>query len=94
MIRPLTGHALVEVKPLDAQTESGLYLVHDNQKSLRCIVRAIGPWPQKNGHLMLPDFGVGAEVVIPWTIGQKVKGISRWHKLVKTEDVLAVLTES
>lgn len=60
------------------------------------VVEAIGPWPAlKNGLHILPPFGVGARVLVGFHTGQKLsRGISDRLRLVRTSDVLAVITES
>ena len=54
----------------------------------------IGAWPKlRNGMMVMPEFGLGAKVFIRPTCGQSL----HWEtscklKMVRTEDVLAVLT--
>ena len=59
------------------------------------IVVAIGPWRRSpNGYGILPDFGVGARVVIGAYSGQQLRrGIGERLKLVNCDDVLAVIQE-
>jgi co-chaperonin GroES (HSP10) len=110
-IRPLIGQVLVEMLPPEAQSSGGIIFperhrspaelteAHDpsicKEPPSQAIVRAIGPWPQKNGKSVLPEFGLGARVVISAYSGQKLRrGIGENFKLVNTEDVLAVLSEA
>ena len=60
------------------------------------IVEAIGPWPRlEKGLAVLPPFGPGAKVLVREGSGQKLnRGIGERLKLVRTEDVLAVLNEA
>jgi len=57
------------------------------------IVESIGPWPAlKNGLRVLPPFSVGAKVVIRNGSGQQLsRGIGERLRMVKTEQILAVL---
>ena len=58
------------------------------------IVEAIGPWPAlANGLRLLPPFAVGARVLVRPGSGQNcARGIGERLKLMRTDDVLAVLT--
>lgn len=59
------------------------------------IVRAIGKWPTRNGKCVLPPFGLGARVVVNAYVGQKLRrDLGENFKLVRTEDVLAIVTEN
>jgi co-chaperonin GroES (HSP10) len=57
-------------------------------------VEAIGRWPSlKNGLHLLPPFPVGAKVLVRTGSGQDLqRGIGERLKLVRTEDVLAVIS--
>ena len=58
------------------------------------IVREIGPWPKlRNGLLAMPEYGKGARVVIGHNAGiQMQRNIGERFRMVRQEDVLAVLT--
>lgn len=58
------------------------------------VVKAIGPWPKlSNGMALLPEFGVGARVVIGNRAGLDLqRGIGERLKMVRNDQVLAVLT--
>lgn len=58
------------------------------------IVREIGPWPKlKNGMMDMPPYGIGARVIIGHHAGVTMhRGIGERFRMVKQEDVLAVLT--
>lgn len=60
------------------------------------IVKAIGQWPKlKNGMAVPPAFGLGARVVVGHHAGiQMHRGIGEKFRMVRTEEVLAVLTEA
>lgn len=59
------------------------------------VVEAIGPWPRlKNGMAVLPPFPPGAKVLVREGSGAKLnRGIGERLKLIRTDDVLAVLNE-
>ncbi len=61
---------------------------------LQGVVRRIGPWPKlDNGMAVLPDFGIGAKVVVRPGAGQDFSYDTQGKfKMVETRDVLAVLT--
>jgi co-chaperonin GroES (HSP10) len=108
-LRPLTGQVLVEILPADKRSAGGIELPEhtigpeEHQEAARNpsmppgvtgIVKAIGPWPKlANGMVEMPEFGVGAQVVIApragldlqWRIGERLK-------IVRNDQVLAVLT--
>jgi co-chaperonin GroES (HSP10) len=105
---PLTGQVLVEILPDEKQSAGGIEFPdhlaspEENQqaarrpempKPLQGIVREIGPWPRaKNGLMRLPEFGIGARIVIHPNAGQELRrGIGERLRLVRNEQVLAVL---
>lgn len=109
-IFPLTGQVLVEVLPADKRSAGGIDLPEhtmspeENQYAARRptmppgltgVVKAIGPWPKlANGMMAMPEFGVGARVVISLNAGLEMhRGIGERLKMVRNDQVLAVLTE-
>jgi len=60
------------------------------------IVEAIGPWPKTpDGKMIPPPFPPGAKVLVREGSGQKLhRDIGERLKLVRTEDILAVLSEA
>ena len=60
------------------------------------IVEAIGPWPKTpDGKMIPPPFPPGAKVLVREGSGQKLhRDIGERLKLVRTDDVLAVLQEN
>lgn len=108
MIRPLTGQVLVELQPLPTTTSGGIEIPERNRspeeveathlnpekpKPLVGIVRAIGKWPPlKNGMLRLPEFGLGARVLVYFNAGTPLQRDSGGKlRLVRLDEVLAVL---
>lgn len=103
-IRPLTGQVLVELDP--RPEKDGSIFLPDvpvkstpddpfrRKQSVTGIVKEMGSWPKaKNGFMMLPPFGIGAHVVLNEYTGTKLQwDVSGRLRLVKTSDVLAVLT--
>ena len=104
-IRPLQGYCLVQVLPDDTMTASGLHLpeLSDNptpeqikkRGPLKARVLEIGKWPQtSNGLSRLPHFFKGSTVLVSEYSGTKLnRSIGTKLKLVKQDDVLAVLSE-
>jgi len=108
-IKPLTGQVLVEILPADKRSAGGIDLPdhtmspEENQEAARRptmppgltgIVKAIGSWPKMpNGMMMMPEFGVGARVIIGPNAGLEMhRGIGERFKMVRNDQVLAVLT--
>ena len=107
-VRPLTGQVLVEILPVDKRTPGGIELPQhtpspeENQQAahrptipmaLIGIVKAIGAWPKlSNGMALMPEFGVGARVVIGPHAGLDMsRGNGERLKMVHQSQVLAVL---
>ncbi|HUD74791.1 MAG TPA: hypothetical protein VMQ76_06940 [Terracidiphilus sp.] len=108
-IKPLPGQVLVEILPDDKRTAGGIELPEhtpspeENQEAARRpempigltgVVRAIGQWPKlANGKALMPEFGVGARVVLSRCAGLDLqRGIGERLKMVRNDQVLAVLT--
>jgi co-chaperonin GroES (HSP10) len=99
-ILPLKGQCLVELLPRDT-TEFGLITIPESVEikdgrgklpPVRAIVRRLGRWPQKpNGLAVLPEFSPGDCVIVSQYAGQKLKRLDDKFRLVRVEDVLAVL---
>lgn len=108
-IKPLTGQVLVEILPADKRSAGGIDVPEhtpspeENQQAahrptmppgLTGVVKAIGPWPKlANGMALMPEFGVGARVVIGPHAGlDMTRGVGERLKMVRNDQVLAVLT--
>lgn len=101
MIKPLRNQVLIEVLPPDDTTHGGIVIpeqIREGSKDekkpvLKGRVLAIGPWRKtKQGLAVLPDFFAGQTVVIsPYRGVQVGKYVSERMRLVRTEDVLAVI---
>lgn len=79
-IRPLTGQVLVEIIPPDSRTSGGIEIPERSLSPEEVQERhadpsppppwqgrvvAIGRWPSlKNGMALMPEYGIGARVVI------------------------------
>lgn len=108
-VKPLTGQVLIELDDRERLTPSGIAIPdhtlspEEHQERARKPspppgitgrVVEIGPWPKiGNGMALMPEFGIGARVVIRPTSGIEF----RWEtscrlKMVLTQDVLAVIT--
>ena len=107
-VKPLTGQVLVEILPADKRTAGGIDLPEhtpspeENQQSARRpemplgltgVVKAIGQWPKlANGMIVMPEFGVGARVVLSRGAGLDLqRGMGERLKMVRNDQVLAVL---
>lgn len=105
---PLTGQVLVEILPTDKRSAGGIELPEhtmspeENQSAsqrpmmppgITGIVKAIGAWPKlSNGMALMPEFGVGARVIIGPHAGLEMhRGIGERLKMVNQSSVLAVL---
>jgi len=96
-IKPLTGQVLIFLIPRDRK-DGSIHLPDTDdpeRKPVRKgIVKAMGPWKRlKNGMGMLPPFGIGATVLVSEYHGHKLnRNIGEYLRLVRSDDVLAVLT--
>lgn len=106
-LRPLTGNVLVELDAPARVTESGLLIgqhtvsAEENQQAAKepkmppgeiGVVKAIGPWPKtKSGLLRMPEFGVGARVLLPHGAGIAMRAYNDNFRMVEAREVLAVL---
>lgn len=98
-IMPLRGQCLIEILP-NADTIGGVVIpdgveVMDKGGKLppvKGIVRKLGRWPQKpNGLCVLPEFSPGDAVLLSQYVGQKLHSLGDRYRLVRVEDVLAVI---
>lgn len=97
-LRPLRGQCLVEILP---DTATGPIIIPETAEQrdnmgklppLRAFVRRLGPWPQKKGgRCVLPEFTPGDTVIVSQYAGQKLKSLGDKFRLVKVDDVLAVV---
>ena len=107
-LKPLTGQVLVEILPAETRSAGGVDLPQhtpspeENQEAARRpmmppavtgVVKAIGEWPKtRSGLLKMPEFGVGARVIIGPNAGLDLdQAIGRRFKMVRQSQVLAVL---
>lgn len=107
-VKPLTGQVLIELLPTESHSAGGIALPNrtlspeevqerhsDPEKpaGLIGIVRECGPWPKlKCGLTLMPEFGIGAKVVIPPLVGTALSwDTSRRLKMIRQSDVLAIL---
>lgn len=59
------------------------------------IVKAIGPWPKtRSGMAKMPEFGVGAKVVVNPHRGLEMKYLGRQMKMIAQDDILAVINNT
>lgn len=108
-IKPLTGQVLVELLPEPTETDTGIAIPgydmtpEDHQREARNpkppsphrgVVRAVGPWPKtKSGLMQMPQFGIGALVVVPAKAGVELhRGLGERYRMIQQSQVLAVLT--
>ena len=108
-VKPLTGQVLIELLPTETETAGGIALPnrslspeevqdsHHNPKKppgLIGVVRACGAWPKLPcGKLLLPEYGLGAKVVIPHGCGTALAWDStRRLRMIPQGQVLAVIS--
>jgi len=108
-VKPLTGKVLVELDAPDKLTLTGLHIpnhtlsAEEHQQAdkkpwkpagIVGKVVEIGPWPKlKNGLAVLPEFGIGARVIVRPTAGVSMNWETSGRlKMLSSDDVLAVLT--
>ncbi|MDP2670905.1 MAG: co-chaperone GroES [bacterium] len=91
-IKPLAGYALI--KPLEAETKtpSGILLPDTAQeKPAQGKVVAVGPNKKHPNHEEKAEFSVGDTVLYKKWGGDEIKFEGEDYKLVKFDDVMAIL---
>jgi len=95
-IRPLMGYLLVEPDKAETKTVSGLYLPETSQErpAGQGKVLSTGPELVIEGKILPPPVKVGDRVIYKkWGGGDDVKYQGLEYKLVKFEDLMAVLED-
>lgn len=95
-IRPLMGYLLVEPDKAESKTASGLYLPESSQEKPagQGKVLSTGPDLVVEGKVIPPPVQVGDRVIYKkWGGGDDVKYQGVEYKLVKFEDLMAVLED-
>lgn len=95
-IRPLMGYLLVEPVRAETKTASGLYLPESSQEKPagQGVVLSTGPELVIEGKIVPPPVKVGDKVIYKkWGGGDDVKYKGVEYKLVKFEDLMAVLED-
>ena len=92
-IKPLMGYVLVEPSASETQTASGLYLPETAQeKPAQGTVVAIGDnFYLPNGQVIQSPVSVGQKVIYKKWGGDEIKVSGVEYKLVKFEDLMAIL---
>ena len=95
-IRPLMGYLLVKPDEAETKTASGLYLPEASQErpAGQGVVLSTGPDLVIEGKVIPPPVQVGDRVMYKkWGGGDDVKYRGVEYKLVKFEDLMAVLED-
>ena len=93
-IQPLTGYLLVEPDKAETKTASGLYLPETSQeRPAQGKVLAIGPDMVIDGRVFTSPVKVGDKVVYKKWGGDEIKIHGVEYKLVKFEDLMAIVEE-
>lgn len=91
-IKPLAGHALIEPQEAEEVTASGIVLPDTAQeKPAQGKVLAVGGPALVEGKEIKPEFKVGDLVLYKKWGGDEIKIEGKEFKLVKFEDVMAIL---
>jgi co-chaperonin GroES (HSP10) len=107
-IRPLTGQVLVEILPREKVSAGGIEIPdhtlspEEVQATHRQptppppwigIAKAVGAWPKtKTGLLRMPEYGVGAKVVVRHNGGVEMRrNVGERYRMVAQKEILAVL---
>jgi chaperonin GroES len=92
-LKPLMGYVLVEPSTADIQTASGIYLPETAQeKPAQGTVISIGEdLVLENGKVMRSPVKVGDKVVYKKWGGDEIKVSGVEYKLVKFDDLMAIL---
>ncbi len=94
-LRPLRGYLIVEPLSAESQTASGIYLPETAQeKPAQGVVVAVGDdLILENGKVLHSPVQVGDQVVYKKWGGDDIKVKGKEFKIVKFEDLMAVLED-
>jgi chaperonin GroES len=93
-IRPLMGYLLIKPDAAESKTASGLYLPEGSQeRPAQGVVLSTGPDLIIEGKVIPPPVAVGDRVVYKKWGGDEIKYKGEDYKLVKFEDLMAVLVD-
>lgn len=94
-IKPLMGYVLVEPSEALGKTASGIILPESAQeKPAQGIVIAVGDsWMLENGRVVMSPVKSGDRVVYKKWGGDEIKVAGKEYKLVKFDDLMAILEE-
>jgi chaperonin GroES len=91
-IKPLAGYVLIEPQEAEERTASGIVLPDTAQeKPAQGTVLAVGGSIWDDGKEIKPEFKTGNVVLYKKWGGDEIKIGGKEYKLVKFEDVMAVL---
>lgn len=91
-LKPLMGYVLVEPSAADTRTSSGLYLPESAQeKPAQGTVLAVGDSLFEMGKEILAPVKVGDKVIYKKWGGDEIKLSGVEYKLVKFDDLMAIL---
>ncbi len=91
-IKPLAGYALIEPQEAEEVTASGIVLPDTAQeKPAQGKVLAVGAPGMDHGKEIKPEFKVGDSVLYKKWGGDEIKTSGKELKLVKFEDVMAIV---
>ena len=91
-IKPLAGYALIEPQEAEEVTASGIVLPDTaKERPAQGKVLAVGKPALVEGKEVKPEFKVGDRVLYKKWGGDEIKIEGKEYKLVKFEDVMAIL---
>lgn len=91
-IKPLAGYALIRPEESEEKTASGLYLPDNAQeRPARGVVVAVGAVVKHPDHEEKAQFSVGDLVIYKKWGGDELKLDGQEFKLVKFDDVMAIV---
>lgn len=87
--------AVVRPEQLPAQTDSGLWLVHEGQSySMKGTVVALGEGPRSRGGALLPHVvSIGDKVIFPKEAGEELVFKKETLIVMRETDILAIIEE-
>ncbi|MBI4032507.1 co-chaperone GroES [Candidatus Berkelbacteria bacterium] len=92
-IQPLGNRVLVKLLPAEETTKSGLIIPDTaKEKSQQAEVVAVGPgWTDEDGKVHKVDVKPGDWVLMPMYGGDEIKYDSEEYKIVRGDELLAVI---
>jgi chaperonin GroES len=93
-VKPILDHILIEPLEQEEKTASGIYIPDSaKEKPQKGKVIEIGPGKFEHGNLIKPGVKKGDVVIFKKWGGEEITVDNKDYKLVKEEDILAIIEQ-